>query len=136
MYRTGGTRGKRQRAGASNGTCTGTYSNQHRPVTTAPAEHFGGTYLYHFVIRIDVSRWRDEGQEPARRRQQRDMNRRVFQSTSTANYCTGRAFWGYKFVSFCDTYICIALAGRGASAGAPAPATRHAPARIPINIDC
>ena len=54
MYRAGGTRGKCRRAGASNDTCTGTYFNQHRPLTTA-AEHFGGTYMYHFVIRIYVS---------------------------------------------------------------------------------
>ena len=113
MYRARGARGKCRRAGASHGTCTGTYFNQHRPLTTAPADHFGGTYLYHFVICIYVSRWRDEGQVPARRRQQRDMHRHVFQSTSTANYCTGRTFWRYIFVSFCDKYIRIVIEGRG-----------------------
>ena len=32
--------------------------HQHRPLTSAPAEHFLGTRMYHFVI----SRWRYEGQ--------------------------------------------------------------------------
>ena len=103
---------------AGDETCTRTYSNQHRPLTTAPAEHFGGKYLYRFLIRIYVSHWGDEGQVPARQRRQRDMHRHVFQSTSTANYCTGRAFWGYTFVSFCDTNICVVMERRGQT---PAP---------------
>ena len=34
------TRGKRLRAGAGNGPCTGTYTNQYRPLCSAPAESF------------------------------------------------------------------------------------------------
>ena len=75
------TRGKRLRAGAGNGPCTGTYTNQYRPLCSAPAESF-------------------------------EVHKCIF-------------LW----------YICIATEGRGESAGAPAPATVHAPAGIPIKID-
>ena len=47
-----GTRDKRRRAGAGNGTCTGTYANQYRPLTSAPAQQFWCTYMYHFVVHM------------------------------------------------------------------------------------
>ena len=42
---------------------------------------------------------------------------------------------GVRKCIICDTYIFVALDGRGANAGTSAPATGHALARIPINID-
>ena len=40
MYHVEGTRAKDWHAGAGNGTFTGTYSDQHRPLHSAPAQHF------------------------------------------------------------------------------------------------
>ena len=47
-----GARSKCRRAGASNGTCPGIYSDQYRPLISAPAERFRGTYTYLFVVHM------------------------------------------------------------------------------------
>ena len=95
VYRDGGTKGKFPRAGASNGMFTGTYSNQRRPPSRGPAQHFQGTYMYHFVV---VSLLRDEGHLRARRRRQLDIPRHIFQSSSTACWCTGPALWWHIYM--------------------------------------
>ena len=53
MHRYGLTKGKCRCAGPSNGTFFDTYFSQYRPQNSAPAEHFGDTYMYHFVIHMD-----------------------------------------------------------------------------------
>ena len=103
-----GTRGKRRLAGVGNGTCTGTYSDQHRLLVvnkgrgaSAGAGHgtYTGTYsnhhrplvgapAQHFVVHI----------------------RSIF------------------------LYIRTISEGRGAHTCAPGPATGHAPAHIPLII--
>ena len=108
MCRYWGTRGKPRRASAGSGTCTGTYANQHRLLTIAPAQYFGVRILYidHFVVHM-YRYGGDDAQEPARRHQQRDRHRHVFQSASTATKFTGIAIRRYRYVSSCGTYVSL-----------------------------
>ena len=63
---------------------------------------------------------------------QQDMHRHVYQSSSVTRWRVGPAVGTLCIVSF---YSCIASTGRGVTAGALAPATGHAPARIPTIVD-
>ena len=54
-----------------------------------------------------------------------NFDRQLVHRHSILRYIKGIILW----------YICSAKEGREASAGSPAPATGHAPVRIPINID-
>ena len=47
-----GRRSKSLRAGVSKETCAGTYSNEHRPLTSALAQRFLGSYICHFAMNI------------------------------------------------------------------------------------
>ena len=103
MWRYWRTRGNRLRAGAGNGTCTGTYTNQYQPVTGTPAEHFEVhecIFLWYICI---ATEGREEsagapalatGHAPAR-----------IPIKSTANYCTGREFWGTSMYNVTSIYV-------------------------------
>ena len=85
------------------------YVHRHVFQSTSTANWYTGTAFLRYIIvsfcGTYVALCRDEGQVPARRRQQRDMLLYVFQSTSTSNCCTGAALLRYIYASFCGTCV-------------------------------
>ena len=108
-------------------TVTRTHVVGWRPIGHALARSPCGTYMYRFLVHM--CRYWGRGADG-----QRNMHRHPMPNNIDRELEHRHSMFGVQMFIILR-YIRIAIEGRGASDGAPAPATRHASARISINID-